>query len=77
VHICAVLPFSCPPPQVHTDMLRSLRMARGVSDEGKLAAGTLSVEQSAASICSYVTTKLDMGTSGQFWAADTEAMLPW
>ena len=63
--------------QVHTDMLRSLRIARGVSDESKLAAGTISVEQSSASICSYVSSKLDMTTTGQFWAADTNTTLPW
>ncbi|WIA28540.1 hypothetical protein OEZ86_011082 [Tetradesmus obliquus] len=65
------------PGPVHTDMLRSLRISRGVTDESKLAAGTISVEQSSASICSYIATKLDMSTSGQFWAADTDKVLPW
>lgn len=58
-------------------MLRSLRMARGVSDEAKLAAGTISVTKSSASICSYVTTRLDMATSGRYWEADIDATLPW
>ncbi|WIA08482.1 hypothetical protein OEZ85_007918 [Tetradesmus obliquus] len=65
------------PGPVHTDMLRSLRISRGVTDESKLAAGTISVKQSSASICSYIATKLDMSTSGQFWAADTDKVLPW
>jgi hypothetical protein len=51
-------------------------MSRGVTDEAKLAAGTISVE-SSASICSYITSRLDMSTSGQFWAADTDTILPW
>lgn len=74
---CQVILPPLPCLQVHTDMLRSLRIARGVSDESKLAAGTISVEQSAASICSYVTSKLDMANSGRYWAADTDATLPW
>lgn len=63
--------------QVHTNMLRSLRISRGITDEAKLAAGTISVEQSSASICSYISSKLDMTTSGQFWAADSNKTLPW
>lgn len=63
-------------PQVHTDMLRSLRISRGV-DEAKLAAGTISVEQSSSSICKYIRSKLDMETTGQFWAADTDTVLLW
>lgn len=62
--------------QVHTDMLRALRMSRGVTDEAKLAAGTITVEQSSGSICKYINDGLDMNTSGQFWAADTHALLP-
>lgn len=75
---CALLPLlpTLCAWQVHTDMLRSLRMARGVSDEAQLAAGTISVTQSAASICSY-TAKLDMAASRRYWAADTDATLPW
>ncbi len=52
-------------------------MARGVTDEAKLAAGTISVEQSAGSICEYVVHELDMSHTGQYWAADTGSILPW
>lgn len=58
-------------------MLRSLRKSRGVSGEAQLAAGTISVEHSAARIVRYATETLDAATTGQFWAADTGAMLPW
>jgi hypothetical protein len=58
-------------------MLRSLRISRGVTDEAKLAAGTISVEQSSGSICNYISSKLTMETTGQFWAADTDMVLPW
>jgi hypothetical protein len=63
--------------QVHTDMLRSLRMSRGITDEAKLAAGTLTVEQSCSSIGGYIRSKLDMSMTGQYWAADTDTVLPW
>lgn len=63
--------------QVNTNMLRSLRISRGITDESKLSAGTISVEQSSSSICNYISSKLDMQTTGQYWAADTDTVLPW
>lgn len=58
-------------------MLRSLRMSRGITVEAKLAAGTLSVEQSCSSIGSYIASKLDMSMTGQYWAADSDTILLW
>jgi len=47
-----------------------------VTEETQLAAGTISVEQSASSICKYIST-FDMSSTGQYWAADTGTLLPW
>jgi hypothetical protein len=52
-------------------------MSRGITVEAKLAAGTLSVEQSCSSIGSYIASKLDMSMTGQYWAADSDTILLW
>ena len=60
---------------MNTNMLRSLRKARGVP-ESKLTANTLEAEDSAKKILSLLD-KLDLENSGSFWAADTGAVIGW
>jgi hypothetical protein len=61
--------------QVNTDMLRSLRRARGVAEE-KLALNTLTPEESASRILGIVE-DLNFENSGSFWAADTGKIIGW
>lgn len=66
---CAVL------MQVNTNMLRSLRKARGVAED-KLSANTLSPEESASRILKLID-NLSLENSGKFWAADTGKIIGW
>eukprot|EP00877_Chromochloris_zofingiensis_P006726 jgi/Chrzof1/2306/Cz11g10120.t1 len=64
------------PGAVNTDMLRSLRMARGITNEQDLNKGTITVEQSTKNIQDYIN-DLDMSKTGVYWACDKGETLPW
>lgn len=63
------------PGVVFTKMVRTLREGRGVPPE-KLSDNTISPEQSADGIWSLIS-KVGLGQTGQFWAADTGKNLDW
>ena len=67
--------YTQPTVQVNTNMLRSLRSARGVPED-KLTANTLTPDDSAARMWDLLE-KLNMENSGSFWAADTGKIIGW
>ena len=61
--------------QVDTDMCRSIRAAMGVPEANR-GKNLLQADDSAARVMGMVD-RLDAGTSGTFWAADTGEVLSW
>ena len=61
--------------QVNTDMCRACRTALGCAPEN-LHKGLLMPDDSAQRVVGLVD-RLNLDTSGTFWAADTGAVLPW